>query len=66
MDNLEWQRPIFWEPGIYSFLLFGSLLVLILFRRRTRLVDWLLYFGFAGLSLMAVRNVIFLALVAPV
>jgi tetratricopeptide (TPR) repeat protein len=66
MDNLEWQRPMFWEPGIYSFLLFGSWLALILFRRRSRPVDWLLVFGFAGISLMAVRNVIFLALVAPV
>jgi tetratricopeptide (TPR) repeat protein len=66
MDNLEWQRPMFWEPGIYSFLLFGSLVVLILFRGRTRPVDWLLFLGFAGMSLMAVRNVIFLALVAPV
>src|SRR3984893_6505366 len=52
-ENLEWQRPIFWEPGIYSFVLFGTLLALLFARRRTRPVDWLLYFGFALISLMA-------------
>ena len=65
-ENLEWQRPIFWEPGIYSFVLFGPLLALLLARRRTRPVDWLLYFGFALISLMAVRNTIFMGLVGPV
>jgi tetratricopeptide (TPR) repeat protein len=64
--NLEWQRPIFWQPGLYSFLLFGSLLVLLLAYRRTRPVDWLLYFGFAAISLMAVRNTMFMGLVGPV
>ena len=28
-NNLEWQRPIFWESGIYSLLLFGSLLAML-------------------------------------
>jgi tetratricopeptide (TPR) repeat protein len=65
-DNLEWQRPIFWTPSMYSFLLFGSLLALLLAYRRTRPVDWLLYLGFAAISLMAVRNTIFLGLVGPV
>ena len=65
-DNLEWQRPMFWEPGMYSFLLFGTLLVLLLARRRTRPVDWLLYVGFAAISLMAVRNTIFIGLIGPV
>jgi tetratricopeptide (TPR) repeat protein len=63
---LEWQRPKFWEPGVYSFLLFGSLLTLLLARRRTRPVDWLLYFGLAVISLMAIRNAIFMGLVGPV
>ena len=65
-ENLEWQRPIFWEPGIYSFVLFGSLLMLLIARRRTRPVDWLLYLGFALISLMAVRNTIFMGLIGPV
>ncbi|HXB68404.1 MAG TPA: tetratricopeptide repeat protein [Candidatus Acidoferrales bacterium] len=65
-ENLEWQRPVFWEPGIYSLLLFGSLLALVFARRRTRPVDWLLYFGFALISLTAVRNTIFIGLIGPV
>jgi tetratricopeptide (TPR) repeat protein len=65
-DNLEWQRPMFWEPGMYSFLLFGTLLVLLLARRRTRPVDWLLYLSFAAISLMAVRNTIVIGLIGPV
>jgi tetratricopeptide (TPR) repeat protein len=66
LNNLEWQHPKFWEPSMYSFLLLGSLLTLLLARRRTRPVDWLLYFGFAAISLMAVRNTIFMGLVGPV
>ena len=65
-NNLEWQRPIFWKPDIYSFLLFGSLAALAAAWRRVRAVDWLLYLGFAAISLMAVRNVIFMGLVGPV
>ncbi len=64
--NLEWQRPMFWEPSVYSFLLFGSVLALILARRHARPVDWLLYSGFAAISLLAVRNTIFLGLIGPV
>jgi tetratricopeptide (TPR) repeat protein len=66
MNNLEWQRPMFWEPGIFSFLLGGALVALLLAYRRTRPVDWLLYVGFAALSLMAVRNTIFMGLAGPV
>jgi tetratricopeptide (TPR) repeat protein len=66
MDNLEWQRPIFWEPGIYSFLLFCPLVVLLSAYRRARPADWFLYLAFAAVSLMALRNTIFLGLVGPV
>ena len=34
--------------------------------RRARIVDWLLFAGFGALSLMAVRNAIFVAWIAPV
>jgi tetratricopeptide (TPR) repeat protein len=64
--NLEWQRPIFWQPNIYSLLLFGSLLVLLISCRKVRLSDWLLYFSFAAISLMAVRNTVFMGLVGPI
>src|SRR5262249_14267419 len=65
-DNLEWQKPIFWEPTMYSVLLFGSILALLFAFRRARLVDWLLCLGFAAISLMAIRNTIFMGLVGPV
>lgn len=65
-DNLEWQKPIFWEPSMFSVLLFGSILALLFAYRRARVVDWLLCFGFAAISLMAIRNVIFMGLVGPV
>ena len=64
--NLEWQRPIFWQPGIYSFLLFGTLLVLAIAYRKVRLSDWLLYFSFAAISLIAVRNTVFMGLIGPI
>lgn len=64
--NLEWQYPAFWQPSTYSFLLFGSLVVLLLAWRRTRPVDWLLYLVFGAASLMAVRNTILMGLVGPV
>ncbi len=65
-NNLEWQKPIFWNPGIFSFLLFGSLLLLLISWRRARFTDWLLYVAFAAISLTAVRNTIFLGLVGPI
>lgn len=66
MDNLEWQRPIFWQPGVYSFLLFFPLIVMLPAFRRTRPVDWFLYLGFGAISVMAIRNTIFIGLVGPV
>lgn len=64
-DNLEWQRPVFWHADFYGVLLFGSLLALLFAYKRAALRDWLLYMSFAALSLMAVRNTIFLGLVGP-
>jgi hypothetical protein len=46
--------------------LFGSLAALLVSRRRTRPVDWILYFVFAAASLMAVRNTILMGLVGAV
>jgi tetratricopeptide (TPR) repeat protein len=65
-ENLEWQRPIFWEPGIYSFLLFGPAIVMLAAWRKTRPADWFLYLGFAAVSMTAVRNVMFMGLIGPV
>src|ERR1035438_4085554 len=51
-SNLEWQYPAFWEPSGYSLVLFGALAALVISWRRTRPVDWILYFVFAAASLM--------------
>ncbi|MBS1854502.1 MAG: hypothetical protein JST11_03980 [Acidobacteria bacterium] len=65
-SNLEWQYPAFWEPSAYSFVLFGSLLVMLLRRRETRAADWLLLLVFGAASLLAVRNTILMGLVGSV
>ena len=65
-SNLEWQYPAFWQPSAFSFALFGALLVMAIFWRRARPVDWLLFAIFAPFSLMAVRNTIFMGIVGPI
>jgi len=64
--NLEWQYPAFWEPSGYSFVLFGALVMLAISWRKTRPVDWILYFVFGAASLLAVRNTILMGLVGAV
>ena len=65
-SNLEWQYPAFWEPSGYSFVLFGSLVVMLIRRRETRPADWLLLVVFGAASLLAVRNTILMGLVGSV
>jgi len=65
-QNIEWQYPAFWEPSAYSLVLFGSLVMLVISRRRTRPVDWILFFVFGAASLLAVRNTILMSLVGAV
>ncbi len=66
-SNLEWQYPAFWLPPYsYGVVLIGSLVVMLLSWRRTRPVDWILYFVFAAASLLAVRNTILMGLVGAV
>ena len=65
--NLEWQYPAFWLPPYsYGVVLIGSLAAMLLCWRRTRPVDWILYFVFGAASLMAVRNTILMGLVGAV
>jgi hypothetical protein len=65
--NIEWQYPAFWLPPYgYGFVLIGSLLMLLIARRRTRPVDWILYLVFGAASMMAVRNTILMGLVGAV
>ena len=66
-SNVEWQYPAFWLPPYgYGVVLIGSLLVMLISWRRTRPVDWILYFVFAAASLLAVRNTILMGLVGAV
>jgi hypothetical protein len=61
----EWHVPPLNQLSWYLVFLLGSLGVLIWQRQRARVADWLMYLAFAGLSLMAMRNVIFLGVVGP-
>jgi hypothetical protein len=66
-SNLEWQYPAFWLPPYgYGVVLLGSLAALAISWRRTRPVDWILYFAFGAASILAVRNTILMGLVGAV
>ena len=62
----EWHVPALNHVSWYLALLLGSAAALIYARRRARPADWLMFLFFGGLSLMAQRNEIFLAMVGPV
>jgi hypothetical protein len=53
----EWYRPAPGELSPFTVLLYGSLLVLLWQRRRTRPADWLLLAAFGSAGLLAIRNV---------
>ncbi len=66
-SNLEWQYPAFWLPPYgYGIVLIGSLIAMLISWRKTRPVDWILYFVFGAASLLAVRNTILMGLVGAV
>jgi hypothetical protein len=62
----EWHSPTLWPPTWYSALLVGSIAVLTTAWRRVRAADWLLFGVFTALAFMALRNVIFIALIGPI
>jgi hypothetical protein len=53
----EWHSPVFWELSPFTVLLYGSLLMLIWQRPKTRPADWLLLVAFGSAGLVAMRNV---------
>ena len=63
---LEWQRTNYWEPSPYAALLYGGALALLWARGKARIADWILYPLFAAASLLAVRNIFLVALLAPI
>jgi len=62
----EWHVPALNQLSWYLVFLVGGLGVLIWQRGRARTADWLMFLAFAGFSLLAQRNVIFMAMVGPV
>jgi hypothetical protein len=61
----EWHKPPLNQLSWYLVLLLGALATLVWARKRARIADWIMYVLFAALSLMALRNVIFIGMVAP-
>jgi len=62
----EWHSPDLWPLSWYSGLLIAGVIVLLWQYRRARVADWLMFAVFAGLSLMAQRNVILIGVIAPI
>jgi hypothetical protein len=63
---LEWAPPRLWPPGEFTVLLLGAAALLLWARRRSRLVDWLLFLAFAMAGLSAQRNTFLIGFLAPV
>ncbi len=63
---LEWTPPSLWPPSPFSALLIGCAAVLLWARSKVRLSDWILFGSFAGMALMAQRNVILVGFLAPI
>jgi hypothetical protein len=61
----EWHVPALNDLSAYPFLLVGAAAMLVWARRRVRPADWIMYLAFALLSLMAQRNIVFLAMIGP-
>ena len=64
---VEWKPPgLFRPPYVFDILLFGTALALLLAWRKVRVSDWLLALTFGVAALMAFRNVLLFAMLAPV
>jgi hypothetical protein len=61
----EWARPQLWPPQWWTVLLAAAAAVLLWQARRVRLSDWLLFAGLSAVALTAVRNLVLVAIVAP-
>jgi hypothetical protein len=64
---IEWKRPPLWGPPYtFNVLLYLAASVLLLNVKKVRIADALLFLAFSAAALLAFRNVIFMAFVAPV
>jgi hypothetical protein len=63
---LEWAKPGLWPPQPFSVLLIAAGAAMLWARPKVRIADWLLYALFTAAALGAQRNIILIALVAPV
>lgn len=64
---VEWKPPGLWRPPYaFDILLYATALALILGWRKVRVSDWLLAAAFGAAALMAFRNILLFALLAPV
>lgn len=64
---IEWHRPSLWgTPYGFDILLYAAALVLVVSWKKVRLAHWILFAAFAGASLVAFRNILFIGFLAPV
>ncbi len=62
----EWRHTPLWPLSPFVVLTAAAGVLLVLARRRVRVVDWLLYAAFTVAGFYAFRNVLYMAIVAPV
>ena len=64
---MEWKQPFLWGPPYtYNLLLYSAAAAVVLSWKKLRLPDALLFLAFGTASLLAFRNVGFIAFLAPV
>ncbi len=64
---VEWKPPgLFRPPYVFDILLFGTALALLLAWRKVRVSDWVLALAFGAAAMMAFRNILLFAMLAPV
>ncbi len=64
---IEWKQPFLWGPPYtYNLLLYSAAAALVLAWKKVRVSDALLFLAFGAASLLAFRNIAFIAFLAPV
>ena len=64
---IEWKQPFLWGPPYtYNLLLYSAAAALVLAWKKVRVSDALLFLAFGAASLLAFRNIGFIAFLVPV